>query len=64
MNLKTNNIPKGMVALEIIFDSDPQACEKFPTDTKGGKYESYNLVDSSLERNIFNGKTCLFKTKY
>lgn len=57
MNLKMNNIHKGMVALERIFNSDPQAREKLPTNTDGGKYELVNLADSGLEKNVFIGKT-------
>lgn len=49
----TNNIPKGMVALERIFDFDPRARERLPTDSDRGKYESINLADSGPEKNVF-----------
>lgn len=49
LNLKSNRIPKGMVALERTFDSDPRAWENVSTEDKGGEYETINLADSGPE---------------
>lgn len=59
LNLKNNSIPKGMVALERIFDSDPRAREKISAEDKGGEYETINLADSGPKRNVYVGKAYL-----
>lgn len=58
LNLKSNSIPKGMVALEIIFDLDPRAREKISAIDKGGEYEIVNLANFGPKKNVYIGKAC------
>ena len=59
LNLKTNNIPKGMVELECIFDCDELALNRRVIQEKGIKEcDSYNLGTDEEPKMVRIGKAC------
>lgn len=58
VNLPTNAIPKGMVTLEMIFDSNPRIKESLATDLDAGEYEQHNIGQEGQEKIVYIAKIC------
>ena len=56
-NLKKNTIPKGIIELEIIFDTNRLSNLKHQS-TKGRECENINLGMKENVKNVFIGKVC------
>lgn len=63
LNLPTNTIPKGVVALERLFDLNPQVKEKLSLTSDKGKYEKVNIGEDGEKKCIYIGKSCTVKEK-
>lgn len=58
MDLPMNFIPKGMVTLERLFDSNPMVKERLTMDSVARKYEPYNIGPEGQEKMVYIGKIC------
>ncbi|GLJ23907.1 hypothetical protein SUGI_0454270 [Cryptomeria japonica] len=58
VDLPTNVIPKGMVTLERLFDSDPRVKERLTMDSDAKNYEPHNIGLEGQERIVYIGKIC------
>lgn len=58
VNLPTNVIPKGMVTLEKVFDSDSRIKERLTIDSDAEKYERHNIGQEAQEKIVYIGKIC------
>lgn len=58
MKLTSNVIPKGMVTLECLLDSNPRVKEKITMKSKAGKYEPHNIGLEGQDQIVFIGKVC------
>jgi len=56
LNLKTNTIPRGMVELERLFDTDNLGTQKKEGESPGGKCDPFNLGTEADVKNVFIGK--------